>query len=629
MRNRMVCVILLLFVSTQSIGYAETLQLVHNGETQSAIVVAQAPTSSVRLAARELQNWLAKISGAKVPILSEDKVPPRTYQSLILVGDTKATAKRDLQSNEFELEEIRIRTFPNTLILIGDDERPDELRLYGTLWAVELFVEQYLGVRILWPGELGEVTPKKESIEIGEIDFRFVPKLRQRRIRNLGYNDRIQRGLDKLGWKAEDFKLHHKQAECWFRFHRLGGSFRGSYGHAYGDYWERFSQDHPEWFALQPDGTRDNSKAEDGHRARLCVSNRQLIEQVARDRIEQMRRQPTYDTISISPNDGSRATFCLCKNCEAWDAPEGETIEMWGPNGPIEHVSLTDRFVKFYSAIAEIVARQFPDRYLGAYAYSTYRFPPIQANLHPNVVIGFVGFGYLNEQERQTARQSWLAWSKAANKIFLRPNLLMAGLGYPTVYVHKLAEDLRFCDEHGMFLADFDCCYQNWASDGLNYYVLAKLLWNQNTDVDALIADYCQAGFGPAAQAVETYFRYIETKTNELAQSNRYKNRKKSQEVLAEHYDNAYLKQCHALLDAAKQAAKDDMVIQQRIAFLRKPLEYARIRRDYTLARAAARQRDRQARKRMQEIEVQRDQWYQNLGISWELNAACLKYYGY
>jgi len=629
MRDKFVGVILWLLVSAQSVGFSETLRLVHDGKTESAIVVAQEPTPSAQLAAQELQRWLAKISGAKVPILPEGKVPRSTYPTLILVGDTKATAKLELQSDDFELEELRIRTFPNTLILIGDDERPNGLRLNGTLWAVELFAEQHLGVRILWPGELGEVAPKKKSIEIGDIDFRFVPKLRRRGIRNIGYGDRIQRSLDKLGWKAEDFKRHHKQAESWFRFHRLGGSFRGSYGHAYGDYWERFSQEHPEWFAQQPDGTRDNSKAQDGRRARLCVSNRQLMEQVARDRIEQMLRRPTYDTISISPNDGGRATFCLCKNCEALDAPEGEMIEMWGPNGPIEHVSLTDRFVKFYSGIAEIVSQQYPDRYLGAYAYSAYQIPPIRAKLHPNVVIGFVGFGYLNEQERQKARESWLSWSKAANKLFLRPNLLMAGLGYPTVYVHKLAEDLRYCDEHGMFLTDFDCCYQNWASDGLNYYVLAKLLWDRDTNVDAIIADYCRAGFGPAAQAVEKYFRYIETKTDELARSNAYVHRRKSQEVLAKHYDREYLTKCNALLDEAKRKAGGNEWLQKRIAFLRKPLEYARIRRDYTLAQAAARQGDRQARKRMQELETEREQFYQNLGISWELNASCLKFYGY
>jgi len=70
-------------------------------------------------------------------------------------------------------------------------------------------------------------------------------------------------------------------------------------------------------------------------------------------------------------------------------------------------MSLTDRYVKFYSAVAEIVAQEFPNRYLGAYAYSAYALPPVKAQLHPNIVIGFVGFSYLNEETRQKkARES-------------------------------------------------------------------------------------------------------------------------------------------------------------------------------------------------------------------------------
>jgi hypothetical protein len=601
---------------------------IRDGQPASVIIVADKPTRAARLGASELQSWLRKVSDATVPIVPESQITENTGKTLILVGDTKQAEALGLNSGDFELEEFRIRTFPGGLVLMGDDRRPDGMELSGTLWAVEMFAEQFLGVRLLWPGQLGEVVPKQRTIGPDEIDVREVPSLRQRKIRNVGYNERVQQGLDDLGWSADEFKAHHADSQTWFRFHRIGGSFKGNYGHAFGKYWERFHQEHPDWFALQPDGTRDNSRASGGDRARLCVSNRGLIEQVARDRIAELRERPTWDTISISPNDGGRATFCLCESCEAWDAPEGEMIEIWGPNGPIPHVSLTDRYVKFYSAVAEIVAEEFPDRYLGAYAYSAYALPPVHAKLHPNVVIGFVGFSYLNEQARQRARNSWLRWSQAAKQLFLRPNLLMAGMGFPTVYVHRLAEDLKFCAENGMLFTDFDCCYQHWATDGLNYYVLAKLLSDPGADVDAIVADYCQAGFGPAAEQVMECFRQLEDMTTDLANSNEYEGRKKNPEALAQCYTDGFLAKCHTLLDEADQKA-DDETVRQRIAFLRRALEYARIRRDWTLARAQARQGDREAAQRVKSIEAERDAWYQQLGISWALNAAYLRFYGY
>jgi len=622
-------VIAVIFCIGSTATASTPLTLVRDSRPVSAIVIADKPTPAAKLAADELQMWLRKISDAAVPIRLDSEMSEEDGVALILVGDTRRTAALGLRSEDFGLEEICVRTSPDALVLMGDDQRANGLELFGTLWAVETFVQEYLGVRLLWPGQLGEVIPRRGTIQIDNIDLRKTPMLRQRGIRNIGYGDRIQGGLDELGWSAEDFKLHHAESKPWFRFHRIGGSFRGRYGHAYGDYWERFHEEHPDWFALQPDGTRDNSRAQNGRRARLCVSNRELIEQVARDRIAEMRSRPTWDTVSLSPNDGGYATFCQCKSCEARDDPNGEIVELWGPDGPIQHVSLSDRYVKFYSAVAEIVAKEFPHRYLGAYAYSAYAQPPIHAKLHPNVILGFVGFSYLSEEARQEARESWLKWSQAASQIFLRPNLLMAGLGYPTVYVHRMAEDLRFCAENRMIFTDFDCCFHQWAGNGLNYYVLARLLWDPYADVDAIIADYCNSGFAPAANAVRDYFRCLEDMTADLANSNTYRNRKKDQIAIARHYSDESLAKCHALLDKAVLEAGDNDVVKERIAFLRKPLEYARIRRDCTITRELAREGDREASRRLREFEAERMEWYQKLGISWALNVPCLRFYRY
>lgn len=611
----------------------DSLVLVREGEPASVILLADRSTKTARRAAKELQTWLWRISGARLSIQAESDYKEESGQVPILVGDTGQTARLGLRSADFDLEELRIRTFPGCLVLLGDDERPDGLRLEGTLWAVMTFLEQELGVRYLWPGELGRVVPRRKTVEVGPIHTRFAPRLRQRRIRNLGYSDRIQRGLDRLGWSRETFEEHHAGAASWFDFHRIGGSFRGSYGHAFGDYWQRFHEDHPDWFALQPDGTRDNSRADGGHRARLCVSNRGLIEQVAKDCIERMRRSPQLDTVSISPNDGSGgATFCQCTACRAWDAPEGRKIELRDPRGgSFEHASLSDRFVRFYSAVAGITAGEEPERSLGAYAYSVYKLPPVHAELHPNVVVGFVPppNTYLNQHARREMLESWQGWSRAARKLFLRPNFLRAGFGCPVVYVHRLAEDIRFFADNGMLVTDFDCCAQHWATDGLNYYVLAKILWNPAADVDAIITDYCRAGFGPASDPVKRYFTLLEELTTGVAEAGRYEGRKKNHELLAGRYTDSFLERCRELLGHAKELAGPDEQISLRIGFLEKAVEYARIRRDWALAKAAVRGGDRDARARLRDAEAARNAWYQRVGPSWVLNAPQLQFYGY
>ena len=160
--------------------------LIRDGQPASVIVIADKPTRAARLAASELQSWLRKVSDATVPILPESQMAENTGKTLILVGDTKQTEALGLNSEDFELEEFRIRTYPGALVLMGDDQRANGMELSGTLWAVETFAEQFLGVRLLWPGPLGEVVPKQETVELDNINLRHVPSLRQRKIRNIG-----------------------------------------------------------------------------------------------------------------------------------------------------------------------------------------------------------------------------------------------------------------------------------------------------------------------------------------------------------------------------------------------------------------------------------------------------------
>ncbi|NWG76610.1 MAG: hypothetical protein HXY24_18745, partial [Rubrivivax sp.] len=243
MRRIFVVAVMLTGIARQAVAAQAPLTLVRDGEAQSVIVTAEKPSATVRDAARDLQMWIEKVSGAKLPIQSESRPVKDAAETRILLGDTQRTRALGIDPSKFELEEIRIQTFPDALVIIGDDERPDGVALKGTLWAVETFAEQQLGVRVLWPGELGLVVPRKTTLEFGAIDSRFVPVLRKRSIRNSHYSERIQTGLDRLGWSAEEFKRHYTESEMWFRFHRIGGSFTGGYGHAYGTYWERFSKE--------------------------------------------------------------------------------------------------------------------------------------------------------------------------------------------------------------------------------------------------------------------------------------------------------------------------------------------------------------------------------------------------
>jgi hypothetical protein len=238
-----------------------------------------------------------------------------------------------------------------------------------------------------------------------------------------------------------------------------------------------------------------------------------------------------------------------------------------GPCRTFEYVSLTDRMVWFWNELAARVAAQVPDARLAVYAYSGYKAPPLRETLHPSLAVGFVGFGYASDAARRQAREDWDAWARATGTLYWRPNLLLFARreGTPALYARKLGEDFAYVAKRSLKGTDFDSCAHHWATEGLNYYVLARLLWQPDADADALVEDYCRSGFGKGWQQVREYFARIEAITDEIAA--------KELPVTAP-YTPERVAELDALLDAA-QAADEDETVRRRVAFLRRGLAFA------------------------------------------------------
>jgi hypothetical protein len=559
---------------------ATSATLVEKGQARAVIIVPEKPSPVVANAARVLRDHLKQMSGAELPIRTEGRVTgsPSRDRAWVLVGEGKLAKKLGLTSKGLGPGGIVLLAKGNVLALFGTDAHtPSDPN--GTRYAVTTFLEDKLGVRYLWPGDLGKVVPRRQTVTVKDFRHRYAPRLAQRRIRSLGYQDRLQVGLGRLGFTKADYQrlladARRTQAESpdWFGWHRLGGTLHLRAGHAFTHLWARYGKDHPDWFALQADGSRDQSKSPD--RARLCVSNPSLISAVAKEKIEELTKNPDLLGVSIAPNDGGRPAFCTCPKCEALDPAKGRKVLLWdfskGRRRDFEHVSLTDRMVYFWNAVAEGVAKKHPDKLLVVDAYSVYAAPPVERKLHPNLVVRFAPLGYHTEAYRQESLRDWAGWSKAAKRIFFRPNLMLAGRrdGLPLLYVHKFGKDFRSLAGHGMLGTDFDACCHHWATQGLNYYVVARLHWDPDQEVSALVADYCRAGFGPAARSVRRYFDRLEALLDGAAA-------KKAKPSTV--FRRKALAGLRKDLAQARREAGSDTTITKRLAFLGLGLRWTEI----------------------------------------------------
>jgi len=468
---RIVLAILLVLLQVCSAGIARAaITLVADGKTKAVIVVPSKTSRAAREGAEILRDHLFQISGARLKVLEEGELADvkiaknrleakTTAQTFILVGEGKLTKELGITSKGRGPGGILIRTFANGLVMLGaDDKTPSDP--YGSRYAVTTFLEDELGCRYLWPGESGKIVPRQKTITIKPLDIRFTPLFEQRNIRWSGHSSRIQQGLDRLGFTKDDFQQARKkasstqlQSSTWTGWHRMGGTL----GLRTGDgtilpakTWEKFLQEHPEWFAMQRDGSRFFDV--EWERPRLCKSDAALIEAIAKEKIKELDARPGQRSISLMTQDGGgKAGFCMCPKCKALDPPEGRPTRIWtynhksGRTERFDYVSLTDRMACFYNAIAEKVAEKYPKVLFTGQAYSLYASPPLRHKLHPNMVIRLVHRTdhYANDEVRALGMADWNAWADAVGMIFWRPNSLLWGRfeGAAGVYVHKLAED--------------------------------------------------------------------------------------------------------------------------------------------------------------------------------------------
>ena len=185
-------------------GLAGEWHLVKDGKPQSSIVIADDANRLVTTAAAEFQYHVRKATGAELPIVKESSIQGPSRR-LVLIGQSKRAAELGVDTAKLPPEGYVIHPVKECLVIVGkdkpilyyagdgktvkkiNDDPYESLCQPATLFGVCTFLEESLGVRWIWPGELGEVIPKRADIVISDSKPRIEgPLLVMRRIRAIG-----------------------------------------------------------------------------------------------------------------------------------------------------------------------------------------------------------------------------------------------------------------------------------------------------------------------------------------------------------------------------------------------------------------------------------------------------------
>ena len=492
--------LLILVAALASVGSASAgargldMTIVKSGTPTATIVVSPDANDVVKRAVKDLQRYVAKMSGAMLPIAHS----PAEAGNLILVGRMKAVEEliSDLDALDLAHDGVVIRSLPGKLIITGQSDGVYHPAIggwinVGTPNAVYSFLD-ILGCRWYAPGEDGEVIPRRATITVPALNVTHKPHFKGRWI---GSNNAWS-----LGGKTNESKVF-KEYKLWLARNRVcQNGYHG--GHTLRAFLNPYShfKSHPEWYSLI-----DGQRVPDGQ---ACVSNPEIYDAIASAMGASLDRQTGFRSTGMGLND--TAGHCECDNCRAMDGDELVTVETKSQarvhgSAPGEYRNLGNRYLKFVNGVAERMAKSYP--YVLLTYYAVYTTPGTPRGKPLDNVIPTICHIYPNNADWRREVANWERLSKQ----FYYYGYMGHKIAFPKL---RFAEDIRWCHQHKGTV--FSCEANEYSPVLLlSLYLTARALWDTNIDSQAALTRFYEDYYGSAAGTMRRFWETFDAVTRQ------------------------------------------------------------------------------------------------------------------
>ena len=541
------------------------LIIADQGKSTFSIVVPEKAPDSVTTAAQELQRSIAQSTGAKLLILKDNE---KTTEPIISLGSTVQAQAAGITPRGIADSGFRIVTKSGNLYIIGLDtvakvdlsqksygqmtpqpEIPgpqftkDGGFSNGTANGVYTFLEDYLGVRWLMPGDLGRDVPTKKTLKIANLD----------RIKTPEFVYRVLPFLERY-WQSIP------AVASWQNQQKLGFSFNLNHNH----YWEEtvpadLYKEHPDWFSMI-DGKRVQPTNTYNHK--IETTNPEVVRYYAEKAIAALKANPQMNTYSLSPTDG-----------RGWsESPESKALfepnpsKKFDPEATPGFPSVTPLMLKFYRDVAEIVAKEYPQGKLSGYFYSDYMWPPLKGgmtlpdNFTPTIAPSFdYGYRLYRDDVQKQFDYVMNSWAKVAPPTWFYydlPNAIIepynSGMVTPpgTSILNFIFPRLLKSHIKGAYF------YGNtaWSQAALTNYIGAKLLWDPKLNADDVQREWLNRAYGSkAGMVMEQYYKELDSRFKVFYQQNEEYNYHTQESLFSQLYAPHYAKLEKLFLQAKAQ----------------------------------------------------------------------------
>jgi len=461
------------------------MKLIENKVTDYRIVIPANPTESQRYAADELAKYLELISGAKLPVVCDCSEP---QEKEIVIGRTNregAPCGCGLKNDGYTY-----KTVGEKLFILGENDR-------GNLYGVYQLLENELGCRFL--SERVEKIPARSTVELPELDKTVIPPLEYRQ--TFWYEPQhFDTFAIKRGFNANCFGTPYSE--------KVGGSIRvDALAHTIFNYVgpDEYFDEHPEYFSMV-DGVRIKDHTQ------VCLTNPEVLEITKRKLRQNIIDHPEIQIFGISQMDWYNP--CTCPECARVDAEEGNHM---------------GTMLRFLNALAEDIEEDYPDIIIETLAYQYTRQAPKITRPHKNICICLctieccfahplrecneimhpfkarvIGDAHYQDDMRD--------WGKICKRMFIwdyTTNYRFYLASFPNF--HVLKDNINFFLENGVTGLFEQGNAQSVSGEfgELRAYVISKLMWNPDLDVEQAMDEFMTGYYGVAAAPIRKYIRLL------------------------------------------------------------------------------------------------------------------------
>ncbi len=502
------------------------IRLTDNGRSNYQIIISQSANEIEKRAAAELQKFIQEISGASLPIVT-DSTEEKEFE--ILIGKSNRTQKLLPDFNYQKLEDngFLLQTKGNKLVILGGNQK-------GVLYGVYTFLEDYLGCR-KYSAKVS-VIPKSKSITIPHIKDTQVPFIKHREAH---FPDPfVQEYAD---WHKLDSRSD-REKEWGFWVHTFEKLVPP----------EKYFKSHPKYFSLLGGKRIPNGQ--------LCLTNPELY-QILVDALKKFIQEKSVAQYwSVSQNDNYNE--CQCENClksnQKYAASAGTMLEF-----------------------VNKMAAEFPEKIISTLAYQYTRSAPLEIKPAKNVNIMLCSIECNRSQpiaidpRSESFRKDIEDWGKLTDNILMWDYVVQfRNLISPFPNLRVLQPNILFFVKNNVRMMFQQGCGGNVGEfSELRAYIIAKLLWNPNADVNAIMDDFLNGYYGAAGKHIR---KYVDTMHDALEESG------DNLDIYGYPYDgiDSYLtpeliKNYSKIFNDAERATINQPEFLERVKIARLPLEFA------------------------------------------------------